>query len=155
ANHLTRTRRVARHPATERADQLIALLGSVVDRLRRLEERPAEFGNSPADLRKVVAEGMPLVIGLCDALAWIGDPRAVGKLTQALELGHRRLRTEAAAALARLDQERGREKLIELTAQPAARLRALAYLEEIGLLDRVPEDRRSAAARAEGQFAEW
>lgn len=155
ANHLTRTRRVARHPAADRAVQLIALLGNVVDRLRRLEERPAEFGSSAADLRQVVAEGMPLVVGLCDALGWIGDERAVGKLNQALQLGHRRLRTEAAAALARLGQDRGREALVELTAQPVARTRALVYLDELGLLDRVPENRRSPAARAEGEFAEW
>lgn len=155
ANHLTRSQRVASHPASSRSEQLIQLLGAVVERLRRLEEHPTEFGGSPAELRRIVAEGLPLVVGLSDALGLIGDERAVGKLHQALELSHRRLRIEAACALARLGQDAGRQALLELTAQPVARVRALAYLEELGLLDRVPAEHCSPAARAEGEFAEW
>jgi hypothetical protein len=155
ANHVFRRGLVERHPAADRSAQLIALLGALVGRLQRLAEAPQEFGRTPAEIRAVVADGSALVVGLCDALGLIGDAAAVGKLHQALSLGHRRLRTEAAAALARLGQSSGIDALVELTAEPVARNRALAYLDELGHADRVPPDRDTPVARAEGDFAAW
>ncbi len=78
ANHLTRTRRVARHRRrTGRFNSSPYWETSSIgfDGWRSVR---AEFGSSAADLRQVVAEGMPLVVGLCDALGWIGVERAVG-----------------------------------------------------------------------------
>jgi hypothetical protein len=79
----------------------------------------------------------------------------VGKLYQALELGHRRIRSEAAYALAKLGEQAGREALKTLVAEPVARLRVLAYAEELGFLDQVPAEYQSPMARAEAELAAW
>jgi hypothetical protein len=76
-------------------------------------------------------------------------------LHQALEVGHRRIRTEAAAALARFQDQRGFQALVELSADPATRTRALAYLEELGAIEQVPPANRSPKARAAGELADW
>lgn len=155
ANFATREGIVSRHPAADRAGELAELLGQIAQQLLRIEERPPP---SPADVearRQQVSIAMPLFISLCDALALIGDKSVVGKLHQALAIGHRRLRTEAAAALARLAEERGFEALVELAADPAARTRVLAYLTELGELDRVPAALRSPAARGAAALADW
>ena len=114
ANFVTRERLVAEHPAADRSRQLIVLLGEIIQGLARLEESPPEPGASAVDLSRQVAAHVALAVGLCDALAQIGDQQAVGKLHQALALRHRRLRTEAAAALARLGDEDGRRELVAL-----------------------------------------
>ena len=74
------------------------LLGELTQRLKKLEESPEAVGD--AKRNTMAAESIALVISLCDALALIGDRSIVGKLFQTLELSHRRIRTEAAMALA-------------------------------------------------------
>jgi hypothetical protein len=155
ANYLTRERLVPRHPAADRAAELANLLGEVVQSLLRMEERPDEQGDSPQELSRRVARGVALAVSLCDALAQIGEPRVVGKLNQALEVRHRRVRTEAAAALARLGEKRGHEVLIELAAEPVARLRVLAYADELGITDRLDPQFVTPAARAEAELSVW
>ncbi len=76
-------------------------------------------------IRQQVDEGVALVVALCDALALIGDPQAIGKLYQAMELAHRRIRVEAAAALAKLGESAGASALVALAAEPVVRLRVL------------------------------
>ncbi|HVA45621.1 MAG TPA: HEAT repeat domain-containing protein [Pirellulales bacterium] len=153
ANYLTRCGRVSRHPAAGRVERLSGLLGGMVNRLARLEERPDEFARSPAELNQIVSDSTGLVVALMNALAMIGDPRVAGKLHQTLELSHRRVRTEAASALARLGDERGTEVLVDMAAEPVVRLRALATLEEIEQLEQVPQQYRSPEARAEAELA--
>lgn len=155
ANHLTRQERVPRHPAADRTEQLITLLGGLADRLGRLEEQPFESGQSAAELSALVSESVSLAVALCDALAQIGDQAAIGKLYRVLELEHRRLRTEAAAALAKLGEEEGTKALLALAAEPVARLRVLAYAEELSALDKVDPQYTSAAARAEAELVVW
>ena len=98
-------------------------------------------------------DSVDLAVALCDACALLGDTLAIGKLRQALPLRHRRLRTEAAAALARLGDEEGLESLVSLAAEPICRLRVLAFAEELGLLDRVEPQHRTLAAQAESELA--
>lgn len=155
ANFLTRRSLVERHPAHERAERLAALLGGLVDRLKKLEETPEQFAPTAAALSKMVAESISLSIALCDALALIGEASAAAQLYKALDVAHRRLRTEAAAALATLGQSAGIDALVQLTTSPASRTRALAYLEEFGRLDRVAVEHRTNQARAEGDLSEW
>jgi len=155
ANHLTRRGIVRPHPATPRVARLAELFADLIQRLQKLAEQPEAFVSLPRDLGEQLAHGITLAISLCDALALIGDRSVAGKLRSALELGHRRVRTEAAAALARLGEEEGIETLVALAAEPAVRTRALAYLAELGLLDRAPAEFRTAAARAEGEFVDW
>lgn len=155
ANHLTRRGVMRPHPAASRVKQLADLFGSLVQRLQKLAEQPEAFASLPHELGEQLAHGIALAISLCDALALIGDASVAGKIRPALELGHRRVRTEAAAALARLDEDEGIETLVALAADPTVRTRALAYLSELGLLDRAPAELRSTAARAEGEFVDW
>lgn len=153
ANYVTREGLVAEHPAADRSRQLIALLGEIIQGLARLEETPPEPGASAVELSKHVASHVALAVALCDALAQIGDQQAVGKLHQALLLSHRRLRTEAAAALARLGDEDGQRELLALAEEPVARLRVLAYAHELGLTDKIEPQWRTPEAQAEAQLA--
>lgn len=155
ANHLWRKGAVAPHPASDRAAQLTELLGSIVGRLSQLESASGPTAATPEETPRLVAESVALVIGLCDALGAIGDPIAVGKLHQALELAHRRVRTEAGAALARLGDEAGVAALVEMAGEMAVRLRAIAYLDELGLGNKVPEAYRAPDCTAQAELCAW
>lgn len=155
ANFLTREQLVDEHPAACRKEQLTALLGGLIRKLGHVEERPQEAASTEKELALMVTHGVSLAVSLCDAVALIGDTAAVGKLYQALELRHRRIRTEAAAALARLGEETGRSVLVSMAAEPVARLRVLAYAAELGLEERIEERFTTSAARAESELALW
>jgi hypothetical protein len=155
ANFLTRRGLVARHPAYDQRTQLMQLLGDLAHRLQRLEEHPEESVSSPQQLTKTVSHGVSLAVALCDALALIGDPAAAAKLHLAMDLRHRRIRTEAAAALARLGEKQGREELIKLASEPVARLRVLAYAEELGISEELEPEYRTPEAKAEAELAAW
>ncbi len=152
ANYFSRENLINEHPASSIADRLASLLGEVSQRLCQLEESKI-LSESPERISEKVSEGVTLAVSLCDALALIGDDSVVGKLYQALEPSHRRLRTEAAAALARLGESVGEEELVKMAAEPVARLRSLAYAEELDLLDKIPDEHKSAVARAEAELA--
>lgn len=154
ANFLTRTGRAPVHPAAERSDRVAALLGRLAQQLSRLEEQAPPPEEAEKTHRRV-DESVSLAVSLCDALSLIGDREHVGKLYQALELGHRRIRTEAAYALAKLGEKAGEEALAGLASEPVARLRVLAYAQELGLMDRVAEDHKSHEARAEAELAAY
>ena len=109
-NYVTREGLVREHPASTRKSHLIALLGELAQRLSRMEEAPAVTDDVLGQVAKQVEDSVDLAVALCHAFALLGDAAAIGKLRQALPLRHRRLRTEAAAALARLGEEEGRER---------------------------------------------
>lgn len=157
ANFLNREQSATEHPAAGRAAALVALLGELVQRLAHLEEQA--LTGSAAELsptvRNSVEESLALAVSLCDAVALIGDRSAIGKLYQTLELKHRRLRTEAAGALARFGEPAGIDALRALSAEPVARLRVLAYAEELGLLDKIPDRYQTTEARAESELVLW
>ncbi|MHB8972684.1 MAG: HEAT repeat domain-containing protein [Pirellulaceae bacterium] len=153
ANYLLRSHRVDEHPARDRAQELIALLGNLVQRLAKLEESPGETDESWEALRRQVDESVALIVALCDALAFLGDAQAIGKLYQALELSHRRIRVEAAAALARLGETAGAETLVALAAEPVVRLRVLSRAEELGISGQVDPQYTSDVAQAEALVA--
>ncbi|HTN75677.1 MAG TPA: HEAT repeat domain-containing protein [Pirellulaceae bacterium] len=155
ANYLTREKMLPQHPAQLRGKELQQLLGALVQRLGAVEEEPDAAGRSAAAVGAMIAESLPLAVSLCDALSLLGDREATGKLYQAMELKHRRLRTEAAAALARLGEKAGVDILIELASEPVARLRVLAYAQELNFLERIDEAYTSEAAQAEAQLALW
>jgi hypothetical protein len=155
ANYVARERLVKQHPAAGRSSQLIALLGEIVQSLGRLVENPASADAPAAEISQRVSSQVSLAVSLCDALALIGDRAAIGKLNQALALSHRRLRTEAAAALARLGDEDGASELVKLAEEPVARLRVLAYARELGLMERIDAALRSPRAQAEAELAVW
>lgn len=153
ANYLFSRGRVRPHPAAARAGALAQLLGRLVERLGTAAEAPL-----PADTaarRTQVAESLGLAVSLIHTARLLRDPAFTGKLFQALELPHRRLRVEAAAALAALGEKSGFEALQSLTGEPVARGAALAYLEQWGRLEQVPAEFKSPAARAEALLAVW
>lgn len=155
ANYMTRRQRVAVHPVADRVPMLAGLLGEVTNRLSRFEEDPHVFGDDVATVQQRLGEAVSLAISLCDALGLIGDQRFLGKLYQTLELKHRRVQCEAAGALARLGDATGQKRLIELASEPAARLRAIHYADELDLGELIDERMRSDEATAEAEMALW
>ncbi|WP_146520495.1 HEAT repeat domain-containing protein [Stieleria varia] len=155
ANYLTRSGRVDGHLAADHLETLNHLLGSVATRLGHFEENPRTLGNDVEEVQKRLSEAVALAVSLCDAVALIGDESSIGKLNQAVGLRHRRVQCEAAGALAKLGDEEGRKRLIELAGDPAARLRAIAYADELGWGDEIDESNRSDAATAEAELALW
>jgi len=148
ANYVTRSGMVEAHPATDRSRSLTELLAAVTRRLEQLQRAPPEEA-----AHRQVMDGVTLAVSLCDALALIGDDAATATLRGVLSLTHRRLRVEAAAALAKLADKEGPAALAELAAEPVIRLRAIHYAQELGLLDEIPAECRTDLARAEGALA--
>jgi hypothetical protein len=155
ANFLYRKELVATHPAADRLTMLRHLLGEVVGRLGQFEDNPRSFGDQVETVQARLGEAVALAVSLCDTLGLIGDLSSVGKLHQAMELRHRRVQCEAAGALARLGDELGKDRLIELTAEPAARLRAIHYADELGFGERVDDQFRTDKATSEAEMALW
>lgn len=155
SNYLSRSGRVDGHLAADQLETLNQLLGSVATRLGQFEENPRAFGDDVPTVQKRLSEAVALSVSLCDALALIGDESSIGKLNQVLDLRHRRVQCEAAGALAKLGSDEGKERLIELAQEPAARLRAIAYADELGFGDEIDESYRSDSATAEAELALW
>ena len=157
ANYCYRNGMTDVHPVKPRTQQLTVLLGQVVNQLAMIEEGKLD-GRSANEISDSVNESVALTVSLCDALAQADTQKAVGKVRQAMGLKHRRVKTEAAAALIRLgdtDEGEGKKQLVELAAEPICRLRVIEYARELGLLDEIDEDDQGPAALAESQLALW
>jgi hypothetical protein len=154
-NYLLRTERIAQHPAADRLSMLNTLLGEVSGRLGKFEENPRAFGDDIDTVHKMLGEAVALAISLCDTVGLIGDESSIGKLNQTIDLKHRRVQCEAAGALARLGDDLGQKRLIEMTADPAARLRAIHYLDELDCGESVDDQYRSDTSTAEAELALW
>lgn len=152
ANYVYRQQFVKAHPAAERLEKLNLMLSTVSERLQQLQDTPPETNEERLLIGKQVTEGVAICIALCDALACIGDESAVASLNKALQVEHRRLRVEAAAALGKLGVEDAKKVLTAMAAEPIERLRVLAYAEELGILDEVEDEFSNIVARAEAEF---
>jgi len=155
ANFLTHRGRTPRHPAADRVMSLEKLLGGVTSRLERFEQDPRSFGEDIPTVQERLSESVAIAVSLCDALGLIGEPTSVPRLQEAMQLKHRRVQTEAAGALARMENTEGIEQLIALVAEPSARLRVIAYADELGLSDRIEDSYRSQESTAEANLALW
>ncbi|OUX05970.1 MAG: hypothetical protein CBE00_09120 [Planctomycetaceae bacterium TMED240] len=155
ANYLFRTGRAEAHPASDRLPMLNHLLGEVSGRLSLFEENPRAFGNDVETVQVTLGEAVALAVSLCDTVGLIGDETSIGKLNQTIGLRHRRVQCEAAGALAKLGDDDGKKRLLALTEEPAARLRAIHYADEIGIGDQVKDDDRGDKATAEAEMALW
>ena len=136
---------------------MASLLSQVVQQLEMIEEGNVD-GKSPHEISENVNESVALCVALIDALALIRNEEAMGPVRQAMELKHRRVKTEAAAALVRLGdtlENDGREQLVKLAAEPICRLRVIEYASELGLLDQIESQYQTDAARAESKLALW
>jgi hypothetical protein len=155
ANYLTRSGQVTSHPAADRLPTLNLLLGEVSGRLGQFEDDPHAFGDDVDTVQSRLGEAVALAVSLCDAVGLIGDESSIGKLNQTVNLRHRRVQCEAAGALAKLGDELGQKRLLELTSDPAARLRAISYADELGFGDLVDDGQRTENATAEAELALW
>ncbi len=153
ANYLTRRGVVSEHPARERAGELVGLLGSLVRRLEQCEEQQVSSSQQFHDVARQVAEAIAITTALCDALALMEAEEAIPKLYPLLEIRHRRLQVEAAAALARLGDDIGKQKLKELAAEPVVRLYAVQFAQELGFGEEIAEEHRSPEALMLGRAA--
>ena len=154
-NYYYRLEKVENHPADERINELTELLGQLAGQLGKIEEGnfPSELG--AGQINQLVSDSVALIVALCDTFAQLEHEPAIGKLHQTLGLRHRRVQTEAAAALARMGDESGKKALIELADQPVARLRVLAYAEELGFKNEISLELQGEIAMAESHLAIW
>ena len=155
ANHTCRQGRLSPHPWRPRLAELTGLLRQLTIRLEKLERDPSQFGSQVTQVQQVLNDSLALTLSVCDALGWIGQAEAADALVETMELSHRRLQTEAAAALARLGDRRGVARLVELAADPVARSRVVHYAEELELLGQIDERLRTPQALAESELAAW
>ena len=155
ANFIVRNERVDRHPAADQIGALNLLLGEVSNRLAKFDEDPRSFGDEVDVVQATLSEAVALAVSLCDAVALIEDESSISKLNQTIELRHRRVQCEAAGALAKFGDDLGKKRLLELTEDPAARLRAVAYADELGFGDDVEEQYRTPESTAEAELALW
>ena len=156
SNYLTRQGKVDQHPATALVDQLEQLLKGVVHQLASIEDgsiMKTTIDLSPEDIASQVNEGIALATALCDAMALIGNQDKTSALFQAMDLAHRRIQAEAAAALVRLENDAGKQRLGGLAEEASIRLRVLAYAEELNILADIDPQFQTVQARAEGALA--
>ena len=155
ANFLFRERNLEQHPAADRLSVLNHLLGEVSMRLGKFEEDPRSFGDDVDAVQALLGEAVALAVSLCDSVGLIGDESSIAKLNQALELKHRRVQCEAAGALARLGDDLGKKRLLDLVREPSARLRAVHYADELGFGEEVEPEYRTEEATAEADVCLW
>lgn len=155
ANHAYRTGKLADHPFASRTETLIELLKQVTIRLEKAEKSPEYIGGDVSEIQRRLSDSVALMLSLSDALGLLGDSSACPVLAEAMELSHRRIQTEAAAALVRLGDQRGKKRLVQLAADPAARRRAVSYAEELELEEEIDQVYRLPAALAESELVTW
>ena len=155
ANFATRVKLASEHPATAHVETLNRLLAGVTRSLERFESDPSVFGQDVATVQDRLSHAVSLAVSLCDALGLIGQDASKPKLEQAMQLRHRRVQCEAAGALARMGDSDGRDRLIALASEPSARLRVIAYAEELGFEESIDAKFRTEASLAESEVAIW
>lgn len=153
-NWSVRTGLLARHAAVEREAALAQALTAVVAKLQDFVGAAVEESEAPARAGEI-ERAVSLCVALIDALGWMKGPSGRDALGEAMLLPHRRIQTEAAAALARRGDSRGVDRLAELAVDPASRLRAKKYARELGLEDRLPPQARGEIANYEAELAAW
>ena len=133
SNYLQRSGKTTIHLASERGARLAKLLSAMVHHLLQVQENPPR---GDAKNAKKVTQSLEVLVPLCDTVALCNQSDAIGALHEALNLDHRRVRTEAAAALTRMGDEVGEKTLLVLAEHANVRRRVLAYAEELGVLEK-------------------
>ena len=154
-NYWFRSGKVESHPAVPRLEQLLTLFGQVIGQLGKIEEGNIRKDVDLLTLNMQISDSVALVVSLCDFFGLLKSESATPKLHQAMGLRHRRVQTEASAALAKMGDEAGKQLLISLAEEPVARLRVLSYAEEMGFLKDVSLQWQGEIATAESHLAIW
>jgi hypothetical protein len=155
ANQQARVNTSTHHPLAPHRETLRRLLGQVVGKLGVMEQDPGHYGQSIEEIQAMLEESVALVVALCDLVALMRDEEAVGKLRQAMALGHRRIQVEAASALSRLGQAEGTSHLVSMAKEPSERMRVIAYATRDGGLEAIDPEYRTPEAQAESMMALW
>ena len=108
------------HPAEDKLEALDELLGQLYQNLNKIESGEVNPNIDRQVLNRQVSDSVALMVSLCDTFALTRYEPASEHIAQAMSLRHRRVQTEAAAALARLGHEEGREALIALVKDPVS-----------------------------------
>ncbi len=143
------------HPASERADEFLVLLRSLTKRMLEIESDPTSWSEDPNQISKMISDSVALIVSLCDAMSLMRFEQSLETLREAMKIRHRRIRSEAAFALAKFGEESGVEQLLELVKEPVSRLRVIQYAEELGLSDRISDEYTTSVAIAESELAIW
>ena len=154
-NYYFRHKKVDVHPAAPRANELVGLLGQLVQQLGKIESGSLPLNATPSSINQLISDSVALIVSLCDSLALLQHTEAITALADALQLRHRRVQTEAAASLARLGIDQGKTALIELAKEPVARLRVLAYADELGFRNEISLELQGEISLAESHLAIW
>jgi len=154
-NYVTRLKLLTPHPATHHVETLNRLLSAVTRKLEKFELDPSTLGDDVPTVQERLSQAVSLSVSLCDALGLIGHEASRPRLEQTMLLRHRRVQCEAAGALARMGDSDGRERLVSLASEPSARLRVIAYAEELGFENEIDIRYRTEAALAESEVAIW
>jgi hypothetical protein len=155
ANSMVRKHGFSPHPAADRFDSLLGIFGAVTLQLQALEEDPRKFSDNVQAIQRMLFDAVSLLVSACDYFALMGEPRAIGKLNQAIELKHRRIKLEAAYALAKLGELRAVDLIVELLQDDSSRARAVAYLHELSADDRIGPEWTTSLAKAKSDLALW
>ena len=113
-NYYFRNGKVNVHPAAPRADALTGLLDQLIKQLGKIESGNLPANATPASINHLISDSVALIVAICDSLALLQHMESITVLADGLQLRHRRVQTEAAAALARLGIEQGKTALVEL-----------------------------------------
>lgn len=154
-NYYFRNGKVDVHPAAPRASALVGLLDQLVQQLGKIESGELPSGATPESINQLISDSVALIVALCDSVALLQHHEAMTTLADALQLRHRRVQTEAAAALARLGIEQGKTALIALAKEPVARLRVLAYADELGFRNEISLELQGEISLAESHLSIW
>lgn len=152
-NFYVRVGKLSEHPAASRISELASLVEKLSDSLAAIER--GEGNPDPVQRGQQVADSVAMLVAVCDTLALLEAREAIPALERALALRHRRVQTEAAAALARMGVPAGREALRQLAEEPVCRLRVLAFARELGMENEISLELRGEIARAEAELALW
>lgn len=154
-NYYFRHGKVAVHPAESRNEALVGLLSQLTAQMSKIESGKLPSGATPESVNLLISDSVSLIVALCDAFALQKFEAAIGSLRAAMALRHRRVQTEAAAALARLGDDEGKATLVNLAREPIARLRVLAYADELGFRDEISLELQGEISLAESHLAIW
>lgn len=154
-NYFFRHGKVDAHPAQPRNEALVGLLGQLADQMGKIESGNLPSGATPESVNLLISDSVSLIVALCDAFALQKYDPAADALRKAMGLRHRRVQTEAAAALAQLGDDAGKAVLVGLASEPIARLRVLAYADELGFRDEISLELQGEISLAESHLAIW
>lgn len=154
-NFYVRTGKLKTHPAAGRLDELTGLYQQLCRQMQQIETGNFQKQLDVGQINRQVSDAVALLVSLSDLFSLTLHRPAIPFLKTALELRHRRVQTEAAAALTRLSDDDGKQTLIRLADQPISRLRVLAYAEELGFLHEISLELQGEIARRESELAIW